>query len=196
MYLSLRRCDPGAPHPPTIATFGRGKELHGESHAHDTGVASRRRGIIIARGILAAAALTHGFEDTPRVLRRRQGRDAPHRVFPQLVLGARQRHELAPPRRRYALHEPIGKAPTLEELAHRMFRVVAESLVDDPVVGARRIRRIRRSVHREPRPLHLVRVGFLGRRHAGAGGIPAARDHSSDGVHTKKLVQVGRQNTM
>ena len=158
------------------------------------GVASRRRGII-ARGILAAAALGHGIEDTPRVLRRRQGRDAPHRVFPQLVLGARQRHELAPPRRRYALHEPIGKAPTLEELAHRMFRVVAESLVDDPVVGARRIKRIRRSVHREPRPLHCGGVGFLGRRHAGAGGIPA-RDHSSDGVHAKKLVQVGRQNTM
>ena len=42
MYLSLRRCEPGAPHPPTIATFGRGKELHGESHAHDT--ASRRVG--------------------------------------------------------------------------------------------------------------------------------------------------------
>ena len=36
MYLSLRRCEPGAPHPPTIATLGRGKELHGESHAHDT----------------------------------------------------------------------------------------------------------------------------------------------------------------
>ena len=36
MWRSERRCEPGAPHPPTIATFGRANRLQGESHAHRT----------------------------------------------------------------------------------------------------------------------------------------------------------------
>ena len=36
MCLSLSRCDPGAPQPPTIATFGRGNLFHAASHAQET----------------------------------------------------------------------------------------------------------------------------------------------------------------
>ena len=134
------------------------------------GVARPRYGVG-GRGIAVTAAAAHRVEHAPRVLRRRERGHPSHRVIPHLVLGARQRDELAPPRGRHPPHEPVGQAPPLEELAHRMLGVVAQRLVDDSVVGARRLGGS--GVH-EPRPLSAV----LG-RHAGAGWIPA-RDRSSD----------------